>query len=55
MPEEFKNKTRSVVKPYSHKVGHNFIRSAKKFGIPLVLSAPNKEGRLCVEINKYSK
>lgn len=55
IPEQFKKKTKPVVIIYSYKMGHNLMRSAKKFHVSVVLSAANKLGELRVAVNKCSK
>lgn len=46
---------RKVVIPFSHKLGHTLVTSAKTFYIPGIFSASKKLGGLCVELNKCLK
>lgn len=52
MPEQPVKETKAVVIAYSEKRNDNLTRSVKKFGIAVVLSPPNKLGKLCIEVNK---
>lgn len=55
MLEQFKKKTRLVFIPYSRKSGHNVMRSAKKFDIPVSLLGEKKTEKVSVKVNIYSK
>lgn len=52
MPEQLEKETKAVVIAYSEKINDNLTRLVKRFGIAVVLSPPNKLGKLCIEVNK---
>lgn len=43
---------RPLVIPYIHKTSHNLKNVANRYNVPMVFSAPNKLGRICMLVDK---
>lgn len=44
------DKKRVVVVPYIHRISHNLKQVANRYGVPLVMSAPQKMGQICSKV-----